>query len=313
MRKIVRTLAVLVAVAGVGAACVPPPAPGPVQQPPRPVEPRSPGCGNTAPAPAELNTLPGRRALLAVPANYDPNRAYPMILSLHPFVLGPELWDLYSGMSQAATARGYVVVTPLGSDPGPRWAVPGGFNTGVDDLGFLDALMDDVGNRLCIDRTRTFAAGFSAGAAMAQGLGCVLPDRIRAYVASGGSNLTDLCPDSDPVSGLIMHGTADGFARITGSDVIFATPLGLPTADVVAANAKRAGCDPTPVVTMLTPTVEQSRYDKCASGKVVEYRKMFGAGHAWAGHQAFFDGIVGATDLSFDATEAALDFFDAAP
>jgi polyhydroxybutyrate depolymerase len=302
---------VIVALLGGLAACAP--APPPVQRPPRPVETRSPGCGVADPAPPELHPLPGRRALLAVPADYDPFTAHPLVLSLHPFVLPPEVWDLYSGMSAAGTARGYVVVSPLGSDPGPRWAVPGGLNTGIDDLGFLDALLDDVGNRLCIDRTRVFAVGFSAGAAMAQGLSCVLPDRLRAIAASGGANLTDLCPNSDPVSGLIMHGTADPFARITGSDVLFATPLGVPTATVVATNSARAGCDPNPVTSMLTPSVEVDRYLGCTSGKVIEYRRMLGAGHSWAGHSAFFDGILGGTDVSFDATTAALDFFDAAP
>lgn len=302
-----------IALLGALTACVPPPAPGPAQQPPHPVEPRSPGCGVTTPAPPELHTLPGRRALLAVPAGYDPTRAYPLVVSLHPFVLPPEVWDLYSGMSAAATARGYVVVSPLGSDPGPRWAVPGGFNTGVDDIGFIEALLDDAGDRLCIDGTRVFAAGFSAGAAMSQALGCVVPDRFRAIVASGGSNLTDLCPDSDPVNALILHGTADPIAPPSGSYVIFATPLGLPVEEVALTNAARAGCDGSATTRQLTATVTARRWDKCESGKVVELRLMQGAGHSWAGHNAFFDGILGGTDMSFDATTATLDFFDAAP
>ena len=233
-------------------------------------------------------------------------------MSLHPFTLPPEIWEAYSSLAAAAAARGYVVVTPLGSDPGPRWSVPGGLPGGPDDVAFIDALINDAANRLCIDRDRVFAAGFSAGAAMAQALGCEIPDRFRATASSGGANLTDLCPDSDPVSSLTLHGTLDPIAPPAGSFVIFAPPLGLRIEDVVTTNALRAGCTK-PVTRLLNPTVESDLYEKCESGKVIEYRRMIGAGHTWAGSPGLLDGILGGTDQSFRANDAILDFFRSAP
>ena len=135
------------------------------------------------------------------------------------------------------SARNYIVITPLGSEPGPRWAVPGGLEYGVDDLGYLSAALDTVEDSLCVDRNREFAAGFSAGAAMAQALSCTMPWRMAGIAASGGSNLTDLCPESAGTDVMILHGSADPIAPLSGSKVAFAPPEGLSVDEVVATNA----------------------------------------------------------------------------
>jgi polyhydroxybutyrate depolymerase len=253
-----------------------------------------------------------RVALLAVPERGS-LAPMPLLVSLHPFTLDPANWEALSGLADAALDRGYVAVTPLGSQPGPRWAVPGGLDTGADDLGFLSALLDAVEDGLCVDRNREFAAGYSAGAAMAQALSCTMPWRFAAVAGSGGVNLTSLCPDSPPTDVFVLHGTADTIAPLTGSQVPFATPLGLPVADVVAADATRAGCDPSAVTSTPVAGVEALTFEGCDDGRRVQYWKMLGAGHAWAGADASLVGLfVGRTPKNFSATEVVLDFFDAA-
>jgi polyhydroxybutyrate depolymerase len=243
----------------------------------------------------------------------------PLLVSLHPFTLDPANWEELSGLADAAVARGYVVVTPLGSQPGPRWAVPGGLagitgtDKGTDDLGFLAALLDTIEDGLCVDRNREFAAGYSAGAAMSQALSCTMPWRFAAVAGSGGVNLTSLCPASPPTDVFVLHGTADTIAPLTGSQVPFATPLGLPVADVVATDAARAGCDPAPTASTPVVAVEALTFGGCDGDHRVQYWRMLGAGHAWAGANASLVGLfVGRTPTDFSATEAVLDFFDAA-
>lgn len=253
-----------------------------------------------------------RVALLAVP-DHDGLAPMPVLVSLHPFTLDPANWEALSGLANAALGRGYVAVTPLGSQPGPRWAVPGGLDTGTDDLGFLSALLDTVEDGLCVDRNREFAAGYSAGAAMAQALSCAMPWRFAAVAGSGGVNLTSLCPASPPTDVFVLHGTADTIAPLTGSQVPFATPLGLPVADVVTTDAARAGCDPTPTPSTPVAGVEGLTFEGCDGDLRVQHWKMLGAGHAWAGANASLVGLfVGHTPKSFSATEVVLDFFDAA-
>ena len=236
----------------------------------------------------------------------------PLLVSLHPFSLDAATWESLSGLADAAVGRGYVAVSPLGSEPGPRWAVPGGLDTGTDDLGFLATLIDTIEDGLCIERNREFAAGFSAGAAMAQALSCAMPWRFAAVAGSGGTNLTAACPDSPPTSVFVLHGTADTIAPITGSQVVFATPLGLTVDQVVSTDAARAGCDPSPTVTAPFPDVEARTSIGCEGGHRVQYWKMLGAGHTWAGAGfSLLDIFVGPTPRSFSATEEVLDFFDA--
>jgi polyhydroxybutyrate depolymerase len=212
-------------------------------------------------------------------------------------------------LAAGGTARGYIVITPLGSDPGPRWAVPGGTRTGVDDIGFVNRLLDDVEDRGCVDRNREFAAGYSAGAAMSQALSCTVPWRMAAVAGSGGTNLTDRCPASPGTDVMVLHGTADPIAPVTGSTVPFATPNNVKVSDVVATNAARAGCAPVPTSEQRYRTVRVDTYQGCGTHRV-EYWQMQGNGHTWAGTPGILDLVVGTTNTDFSATTAVLDFFD---
>ncbi|MFZ4518313.1 MAG: alpha/beta hydrolase family esterase [Microthrixaceae bacterium] len=323
-------LVAVVATAGVLAACapMPPPTPTPTTVVPDAGTGKVPGAGvvpsggctspTATPYPAgrTLVQFPwegGHRLVIVdVPAGGADVTSGPrgVLLSLHPFTLEPGVWDQYSGLGAAGSARGYVVLTPLGSQPGPRWAVPGGLETGVDDIGFVAALLDSVLGRNCIDRNRQFAAGFSAGAAMAQALSCTLPGRMAAVAGSGGTNLTSLCPDSPGTGVMVLHGSADPIAPVTGSTVPFAPPLGLAVDAVVATDAARADCSPVPVSVQVAPTLVIDRYPGCADGRKVEYWRMLGSGHTWAGAAPIIDFIVGPTNTDFSATTAVLDFFD---
>jgi polyhydroxybutyrate depolymerase len=271
-------------------------------------------AGSTLPVGRSTVHIPtrdgNRYALVDVPAAPTDGEPAPLVLSLHPFTVGMQAWDGYSGLAAAGTARGYVVVTPLGSDPGPRWAVPGGLPTGIDDIGFLMKLVNQIEDSTCIDRNRQFAAGFSAGAAMAQALSCTASWRMAAVAGSGGTNLTSTCPNASPTDVMVLHGSADPIAPLTGSEVIFAPPLGLAVDTVVSTNASRAGCEPTPTTEQLTNTVVIDRYNGCSNGHRVEYWRLIGAGHTWAGTTSLLDFIAGPTNTDISATERVLDFFD---
>lgn len=254
-----------------------------------------------------------RWSYVQLPVGYDATTRAPLVLSLHPFVMTPDVWEDYSGFAAAAAGRGFVVATPMGSDPGPRWAVPGGL-AGSDDLAFVDALVARLRSDLCVDSSRIYAVGFSAGAAMAVGLSCTFPTLFAGVAASGGSNLTSLCPQSAGVNTLILHGQDDPIAPLTGSTIVFAPPLGLHVDDVVASTAARSSCDPMPTVTRRFPSVDVATYHGCSGGHRVEYWKMFGTGHTWAGtqpsvFQALAGIILGPTNMDFSANQAVLDFF----
>jgi polyhydroxybutyrate depolymerase len=321
-RRVLAAVAAILALA-VAAACAPLPSPG-VQEP-LPgrgivdgvdVAPTL-GCEPSDPLPAGHSTFAidspqgPRRVALDVPATAAAGTPAPLLVSLHPFLVDGAGWEQYSGLAQAAAARGYVVITPDGSQPGPRWSVPGGLDLGVDDLSHLTAVIDHVEDRTCVDRNREFAAGFSAGAAMSQALSCTFPWRFAAVAASGGANLTSTCADAAPTDVLVLHGTADPIAPVAGSQVPFAPPVGLHLDQVVAANRVRAGCSGEPVVELVTGDVRVERSAGCSGGRRVEWWQLLGAGHTWAGQPApLLELVTGPTTTSISANEVVLDFFD---
>lgn len=251
-----------------------------------------------------------RRARVDIPASQT-GQPRPLLVSLHPFLMEPSVWDDYSDLARAATERGYIVVTPWGTDPGPRWSVPGGLIADTDDMRFISVLLDQLESEHCIDRNRVFATGFSAGAAMSQALSCWMPDRFRAVAGSGGMNLTSLCPTSPATDVLVIHGTADAIVPPGGSTVAFAPPADISIAKTVATNASRAGCDPDPSIEQLTRRVTVSTFVGCADGHRVRYVSLRGAGHTWAGTpNPVLELFVGPTNTDVSATAIVLDFFD---
>jgi polyhydroxybutyrate depolymerase len=320
LRRTAAPAAVLVTL--LAAACAPPVVPDPLERPREPgrgivadvdVAP-SEGCANptlpTGKSHLIIPTVDGNRyTRLDIPAAANSGTPSPVVLSLHPFTIGPDGWDGYSGMAKAGTDRGYIVVTPLGSDPGPRWAVPGGLATGIDDIAYLMTLLNRIEDSTCVDRNREFAAGFSAGAAMAQALSCAVPWRMAAVAGSGGTNLTSTCPASNSTDVMVIHGSADSIAPTSGSQIAFAPPSGISVNTVVGVNAARAGCSGSPQVEQLTASVIVDRYVGCNDR--VEYWRLIGAGHTWAGADPVIDFITGATNTDISATERVLDFFDA--
>lgn len=303
-----RTVAMLIVmcVAGLLTACTPATQPAQLRQRVALTSCRAISAPGVPPATIDVD---GRSSLLYAPVNYSPGVAHPLLVSLHPFLLGPEAWEDYSGLARAATEHGYWVLLPGGSDPGPRWAVPGGLAGGPDDIAWLDQLIVRTAATVCVDPSRVFAAGFSAGAAMAVALSCELPWRFAAVAASGGSNLTSLCPDAGPTDALILHGSADPIAPLTGSTVVFAPPLGLAVDNVIANFADRNHCRPTPRVISHTATLTIDHYH-CGRHRL-DYWRELGAGHTWAGAGVSLDAVTGPTDHSFSATTAVLDYFDA--
>ena len=319
-RPIVAT-AVAVALVAITAACAAPPDLAslvPTQGRPAaalPLRPHPGACapGQHFPSTATFTVEVGggqRGALIQLPADYRSDRPFPLLLSLHPFVVDPVAWEQYSHLADDGARRGYIVASPRGSEPGPRWSVPGGVQTAADDFAFVDALIDQLSDQYCVNPARVFAAGFSAGAAMATALGCERADRFAAIAASGGSNLTQLCPESASTDTMVLHGSADPIAPPSGNTIPFTPPVGLTVDTVVARLAVRNGCSSAPASSQVTATVMVDRYVSCTHGRL-EYWRMQGAGHTWAGADPSFDFLLGRTDRTIDASTAVLDFFDA--
>ncbi|MCJ8291710.1 MAG: T9SS type A sorting domain-containing protein [Crocinitomicaceae bacterium] len=82
-----------------------------------------------------------------------------------------------------------------------------------DDIGLMNALMNDMINNYNVDPTRVYVTGFSMGGIMSYHLACALNDRIAAIASMSGTMSTDdiaNCVPTYKTPVMHVHGTADG-------------------------------------------------------------------------------------------------------
>ena len=259
-----------------------------------------------------------RRYLLYLPSGLDPARPAPLVLNLHGLSSTAERQLAQTGFNETAEAHGVVVAYPQALAPGTVLGVPISqwdiaLDTGVDDIGFFSALIDDVAARHLIDDGRVYVTGMSFGSVMAFTTACALAEEITAVASVSGGlavDLRDRCRPSRPVPLLHIHGLADLVVPTTGIPGVTLGPE-----ESVEFLADTFGCDPEPRVEPLPDvdpsdgtTVTRRAYGGCRSGASVEYYEIAGGGHTWPG--AADMPIFGETSRDIDASELIWSFFD---
>jgi polyhydroxybutyrate depolymerase len=150
-----------------------------------------------------------RSYILRRPDNYDANRPYRLILSYHP--RGGTAQDIASGnfyglLSMSAGSTIFVApqgINNLWPDSGSTRTTPG------QDINFTKALVDDLTSKLCVDRSRIFAEGFSMGGSMSYAVACAMGDVVRGVVAHSGGPMSGCVQHNRPVAYFMTHGTTD--------------------------------------------------------------------------------------------------------
>jgi polyhydroxybutyrate depolymerase len=184
-----------------------------------------------------------------------------------------------------ADQNGFVVAYPDGIDF--SWADGRGASVpdrqGVDDVGFLSALIDQLSRDYGIARGRVFVTGMSAGAFMATRLACERADLISAIAPVAGTlGAAFPCAPSRPVSVLQVHGTADAVVPFTGGTMLGRGGY----SDVVAAPAmaqRWRDVDRCPAPVDNGPAGAEHRFTAsgCAGGTEVVFVQIDGGGHTW--------------------------------
>ncbi len=154
----------------------------------------SPGCGTKATLADGEVTFSlddyDRRYILRLPANYDSQRAYPLIFALHGNGGNPGYWDQTGGDRDIRTAFADEAILVIPEAINNAWrdynADASTWPAFMDlELAAFDAMYESVSNDLCVDPNNVFSMGFSGGGSFSGVLGC-RRDYIRA-IAVGGS------------------------------------------------------------------------------------------------------------------------------
>ena len=166
----------------------------------------------------------------------EPAEGSPLILMLHGYGGSAESFQREAGLEKDASPRGYSVVYVTGApDPGVRtsstgWNYGGGDEAGRDTA-FLTALAAYLQREYGLDKTRTYAVGFSNGAFMAHRLALESDGAFAAVVSVAGTmaervwagrsevlhvGLLQITGEKDPV----IPKNADGSARNSRSPAV---------------------------------------------------------------------------------------------
>jgi polyhydroxybutyrate depolymerase len=186
------------------------------------------GAGGQAGRPPDAKVtvdLQGRAYDLKIPTAYDQTKPTPLFLELHGFLDAgsvPAPWDheeTYNLFVPEAEKRGWFLALPHGNLDKMlnRWFWNGTDaccdfeGTGVNDVGYLAALIEDVQAKYNIDPKQIYVFGHSNGGFMVNRLACDLASKIAGVVSLAGATYEDqtLCAASAPVAFLQVHGDAD--------------------------------------------------------------------------------------------------------
>ena len=257
---------------------------------------------------------------LRVPHGYDPRRPTPVVLLFHGQGSYGIIDLLYTDYGATADRNGFLVVVPDAAyptwnhwqiDPPPDTPPSGTTDVDprVDDTGFVEALLDRVADRFCVDTHRVFATGFSSGAFMTSYLACRLPHRIAAVVTVAGSVYYDerQCGTGRAVPVLAFHGTADRNVPFDDQRWGAAGPNDGVVPNLRRWALRRNGCTSATTVGQLTAAVS-TRTWSCPRGQCVRLARIQGGGHAWPG-AAYRGPLVDPTDHHVSATTMGWQFF----
>ena len=231
-----------------------------------------------------------RDYILYVPEIYDGSTAVPLVLNFHGFGSGASQQMFYGDFRDIADTEGFLLVHPEGTTliGNQFWNVGfPGLSSTIDDVGFTEALIDELATLYTIDLDRVYATGMSNGGFMSFLLACQLSEKIAAVASVTGSMTQDTfddCNAQHPTPVLQIHGTDDGVVLYNGNN------LSIPIADVISYWVDFNNCETTPSTTTLPDvdvsdgsTIEHSVYEDGDNGITTEHMKVIGGGHTWPG------------------------------
>jgi polyhydroxybutyrate depolymerase len=222
----------------------------------------------------------------------------PLLVALHGGTGWGAQFQRNSGFDGLAEANGFLAVFPDGTGVGADGTDLRTWNAGyccgsaarndVDDVAFIDLLIDTIEADYSVDPTRVFAAGHSNGGMLSYRLACELSDRIVAVGLQAGSLGVDACDPAQPVSLLHIHGTEDANHPIEGgvgpNSISGVSYRSADESVRTVAAALACSIDPATSVSPDNPDLQYSTWSECDGGVEVQLLAVTGATHAWMGH-----------------------------
>lgn len=229
-----------------------------------------------------------RTYVLGVPDNYDESQPLPLLVALHGAGgNGMEMAE-HAGLGDVPTQAGAIVAYPDAIDE--SWNYLFG-EEGVDDTGFIRALIDETVAEYAIDESRVYLTGYSNGGLMAVRLRCEMADTFAAVAVLSATmtiSLAQNCVDASPLPYLLVLGDRDEVFPWNGQmraqdGTVFGS---FSVAQTMSYMASLNLCGPATATTDLTATrsivrVIQQRLTDCADDAEVLLYALPEVPHVW--------------------------------
>jgi len=190
-----------------------------------------------------------RQYFLVAPDSYDPRTTLPILIGLHGINGSPASFRDQFLFGALASEYKYVGIFPLGwgdeVNSNPTWnsgsCCLSAMVANINDVEFIQAIIQEVKKNYFVDESRIWAVGFSAGGMMAYKLGCDLASVVTAIGVVSGTLMQDPCNPVAPISIIHLHGELDDAIPVLGGGQYSTPPI---RAGVLTA-AGIFGCTPT--------------------------------------------------------------------
>ncbi|MFK7808633.1 MAG: PHB depolymerase family esterase [Saprospiraceae bacterium] len=231
-----------------------------------------------------------RTYLLHLPTNYNTSEPAPLIIAMHGGFGSATNAQNQTQLSVKADEEDFIVVYPEG--------VKGGFlnirtwnageccgyasNTNIDDVGFIDQLLDSLLVEYAIDETRIYATGLSNGGFMSYRLACELSDRIAAIAPVAASSTVPLCNPERPVPIIQFHSYLDfnvPYEGGVGNGV--STHYNPPHDSIHDLWSNLNNCNSQRDTILSNNEYTYIRWADCDCGTEIEYYITEDGGHSW--------------------------------
>lgn len=232
-----------------------------------------------------------RPAMVAIPADYNVNTRYPLVMVLHGRGVDGFIQSLYFGLFDRVESRKFVLLYPDGlvlGDGRRQWRstptccdTPPEEAAAVSDVPYLTGLIEEAAATYSIDTSRIGLIGHSSGGFMTLTMACEASHLVTSAINLAGSTFVDLerCqPAEERVSVLTVHGDLDDTVLFDGIEGAY---LSAPA--VGERYALLAGCDvdnPTAgsdvdlVGNLEGEETSTTVWNGCLSGAEVEFWKI---------------------------------------
>ena len=247
-----------------------------------------------------------------IPSGWDASAQYPILIVLHGLTqTGNGIMDI-TGFNEIAEDHNFIVCYPDGLNN--SWnADMNSLNSEVDDIGFIEQLLNYFESNFNTNPLKRYLTGFSNGGYLSHKISSESEMCIAAIGTVSGNMSTTTYENFDPLyptSVLHIHGTSDAIVPYNGGG-----STGASVDEAMTLWKNFLSCDAEPEIqAMPNPNVfdfsypERYIYQNC-NGASLEHIKVVGGGHQWPGIETLLGGL-GTINMDFYSPQVIWDFLD---